>query len=128
MDNRIFNVNGISKQQLFFAIKLALTDESGTENLVSSWEVDLNKGFIINWWNERGIKFPKAFSADMITDVVWEWLQTEEAMSMTFEGWDAKQNESSKLGFRVYCEDWGHVGTNEYAIIAVRPAYIWYGK
>ena len=27
-----------------------------------------------------------------------------------------------------YIEDWGHVGDDFYAIVAIKPAYMWYGK
>lgn len=35
---------------------------------------------------------------------------------------------SNSRGFRVFCEQWGHVNDNHYAIVAVQPTWAMYGK
>ena len=130
MDNKVFNVNGATKNQLLATLKLAMLDEYDTYRKAVSYEIDKKHGFVLNQYGERGIKFPAFLEIETITEIVWAWLQTDEAKSMSFEGWDADADHdgSNHLGFRVYCEDWGFVGDNQSAIIAIRPAYCWYGK
>lgn len=130
MDNKVFNVNGRSKLQLQATLKLAMLDEYDKERKAKSWKFDPNKGLILQWSNENGTSFPIELSSVMLTEIVWEWLQSKEAKSMLFEGWDANADHDgdNELGFRVYCEDWGHVGGDYSAIIAIRPSYCWYGK
>ena len=130
MDNKVFNVNGRSIHQLKQTLKLALTDEYGDIDKVGSWEIDKEHGFILNSISIRGNKFPIELPIEFITDIVWNWLHSEDAKKMNFEGWDddADHDGHNELGFRVYCDDWGHVGYNHYALVAIRPAYCWYGK
>jgi len=38
------------------------------------------------------------------------------------------KNGDNEKGWRVYCEDWGKIDSDDYAFLAIKPAYIWYGK
>lgn len=128
MDNRIFNVNGRTKDRLKKAIDLIMDDWQGIE----AWEINA-KGFILKWHakenNEN--KFPVPLKSSTIVDIVWDWLNSEQGREFkTIDGWDrdADHDGHNERGWRVYCEDWGHVGDDHYAICAVVPVYIWYGK
>lgn len=35
---------------------------------------------------------------------------------------------SNGEGYRIFCEQWGHVNDNHYAIVAVQPTWAMYGK
>ena len=128
MDNRIFNVNGRTKNRLQKTIDLIIDDWQG----VKGWEIT-EKGLVLKWHSEenKGNKFPVPLKSDTIVDIVWDWLNSEEGRKFeTIGDWDhdADHDGHNERGWRVYCEDWGHVGDDHYAICAVVPAYIWYGK
>jgi len=134
-DNRLFNVNGKSKKLLKSAIKLAFKLESHNENgaTAQGYVVDSKKGILL-LWHADGIKgavnFEKPKGYRESCDFIIDWLKTPEAQSIELNDWEADidHDGSSDLGWRVYLEDWGHVGNNHYAICAVKPCYIWYGK
>ena len=138
MDNKIFNVNGIGKEMLLMTISLALNnhgfDFENKRPLAKAWKVHPQKGFILMWGigsnDKSATQFPVPFADKMTTDVVWDWLQTDEAKNIPLDGWDAnaEHDGSNSLGWRVYCEDWGKVDGEDYAIVAIKPAYMWYGK
>jgi len=131
MDNRLFNVNGESPEMLEKALELALIQSNNKG--FASWIVDPKKGLVLCWTDVNG---GNAFmggkqSAKAIVDQVVSWLRSEQAeaiptdeMCETLDDMDV----SNELGWQVYCEKWGHVGDNHYAICAVRPAYLWFGK
>jgi len=134
MDNRIFNVNGRSKAQLLNTIQLALSQTSYNANpTIIGWVIDKSKGFILlDYMSDytKGTKFPVPVTAETVLPIVWDWLKSEEAEKIPMEGWDANADHDgdNELGFRVYCEDWGHIGEYRNAIVAIKPAYCWYGK
>lgn len=131
MDNRVFNVNGTGLGMLRKTIELAFEQES-TE-VAKAWEFKPDKGLILLWTigdGIRGTPFPSPIDAQDSAKMAWEWLKSKEAESMTGTGWDANADHDGDngAGWRVYVEDWGHVGDQTYAICAIRPAVMWYGK
>lgn len=130
MDNRVFNVNGRSKEQFKATMKLAFLNEYGDMQTAKAWEFIPKKGLVFYWTDSKGDKFPVPVSVEGASEIAWEWLQSDQAKEMEFASWDhdADHDGSNDLGFRVYCEDWGHVAGRWEAIVAVRPAYCWYGK
>jgi len=69
-------------------------------------------------------------SIDTACEIVYQWLKSDEAKTITLTGWDenADHDGSNALGWRVYVEDWGHIGSDWGAYCAIKPAYMWYGK
>ncbi len=142
MDNKIFNVNGVTKEQLEQTLKLALMDEYGKVDKVVGYVFAPKKGFVLLWSVDENKpeeqKFPVPLSYDMLTHVVWDWLQTDEAKSVPLGDWEGDLNDSDvdcDRGFRVYSDEWGHVSTNgsdssinHYSIVAIKSVYCWYGK
>lgn len=128
MDNRIFNVNGKGDDMLLATLKLAF-DQEGKNTTTSGWSVDKKKGLILHKYN-KGNLFPMPLKADELFPIVKAWLSDAEAKTIECEGWDADMphDGSNGLGWRVYCGDWGHIGDNHYAFLAIKPAYMWYGK
>ena len=133
MDNRVFNVNGKGKELLLQTLTLAFAQSGFKPRQAAAWFVDKEKGLVLCWHGpEKSIKanvFPTSLGADSITEIVFAWLQSDEAKTITLTDWDrdADHDGSNSLGWRVYCESWGHVKTH-YAIVAIKPAYMWYGK
>lgn len=129
MDNRIFNVNGTGRDMLEKALKLALI-QSGNRGF-ASWIVDPKKGLLLCWTDVEGANnFITNLSAAQVVDQVAVWLTTDEAKRIPKGDMcdNADHDGDNEMGWQVYCESWGHVGGNRYAICAVRPAYLWYGK
>ena len=149
MDNKIFNVNGITKDQLHLAVKLLLMDEYSEKisKKVSGWYFSPKKGFVLTWYvgdnQKKAIPFtnrmgqPEAIGVDELVDLLWDWLDSDEAKSVELDGWDKKFTDSdvsNSAGWRLYTDEWGHVNNpdghtiDHYSIAAFTKAYMWYGK
>lgn len=129
MDNQIFDVNGETKEQLLKTIELALLIPY--KRSLNGWEFDPKKGFILSTYGDKMNKFPVAVSAEIITDMVWDWLQTDEAKNVPArDSWDTDYDHDghNDKGWRAYLEEWGHIGDRWGAILCVKPCYLWYGK
>ena len=137
MDNKQFNVNGGTKDMLRATLQLALVQENEKSDpshqkakgyvfdqkhgLILLWSVDVNKG-------ESAFIAP--LGADALTEMIWEWLKSDQAKSVPLLDWDADidQDGHNSRGWRVYCGNWGHIGSIQYAITAIQPAMLWHGK
>lgn len=136
MDNRQFDVAGMSKEQLKKTLDILLTDEYGRDTKVKGYRFDPDKGLILMWHvTEKTTKFLTPPNLNSLTDIVWEWLKTEEAKKVKLVDWDKDLDHdgSNSIGFRVYNDEWGHVrdgkyGLDHYSIAAIKPKYCWYGK
>lgn len=135
MDNKIFNVNGSGYAMLEQTLILAFM-QSGGESYPSTakgWIFNKDKGLILLWSVDGRTdvcRFPIPMFASDVVNMVYKWLGSNEALTMTFTGWDADADHDgcNELGWRVYVEDWGKVGGDSGAICAVRPSYNWLGK
>lgn len=131
--NRIFNVNGIDKEFFVDTLTLAIKQET-TDGKVAGYRIHPQKGFILLWSvssdveSRKGIAFPVKMSANLVADIVWEWLQTGPETEYPHWDEDCDHDGHNELGWRIYCENWGHVDSDWAAICAIKPAYIWYGK
>lgn len=130
MDNRIFNVNGEGLPLLREALKLVFAQADRAK--VASWEFLPDRGCVLYWTDTGGTnKFPVPIDADAVAPIIHQWLESSvDASNMVFTGWDANNDHDgdNSEGWRVYCEDWGHVSGNWAAICAIRPVYLWHGK
>jgi hypothetical protein len=135
MDNRQFNVNGRGLEMLKATLRLACLQEGGFDDQpakVEGWVLNPKHGLIL-LWSTKGTTCHRFFAPldwDIAAEMVFKWLQTKEAKEMACEGWDRNEDHdgSNEYGWRVYCEDWGHVGEHTYSICAVRPSWNWLGK
>ena len=147
MDNRVFNINGRTKEQLKKAVDLLLFDEYNEYQKVKGWYYHKKKGFILTWYvgdsQEKAIPFtnrlgvPEPIEREELVEVLWEWLDSEDAKNVEHgDSWDHNMSHdgSNELGWRLYTEEWGHVRNpdghtiDHYSIAAFKPAYLWYGK
>lgn len=129
-DNVQFNVNGIKDDDLFKCLELAfgLHAPSGCAGFIK----DDEKGLILLWYtgaDKESQSFPIKLSVEEIFPIIKVYLKSEEADLVKLEDWDRNQDHDghNEKGWRVYCEDWGHVKTH-YSICAIKRSYIWYGK
>lgn len=139
MDNRIFNVNGYGSEQLACTLKLAFFHGNfGKEKTCNGWIESPKHGLILlSYFNENDKvnKFPVPLYSEQICPIIEAWLndlENDKKKLETFEmiGYDANEDHDghNKLGWRVFCENWGHVNDMHGAICAVKPAYMWFGK
>ena len=131
-DNKVFDVNGRGLEMLGTALRLAYL-QHGEATTAKAWRFLPEKGLVLLWWSEPNDGtnvFPCGMSADGVISMVWPWLQSEQAKSMKFEGWNANADHDghNSMGWRVSTGDWGHVAGNTNAICAIRPAYLWHGR
>lgn len=87
--------------------------------------------FILFWTKPEDWKFdeiralPYTMKRDRIGDIVWDWLQ---AVPQKQYGEFIEHDGSMGKGFRMWNENWGHVGGSWAGICAIRPIFAWYGK
>ena len=130
MDNRVFNVNGPIDDipMLKMAVDLAFR-QSGFR--CSAWTESKKSGLIL-LWSESGQcnKLPTKMDSDAVLPMIQQWLDSDFAKTVEPDAWcgNFPHDGDNGRGWQVYCEDWGHVESNHYAICGIRPAWMWYGK
>lgn len=129
--NRIFNVNGGKAEHLRSAIDLVFAI-SGHRGDAQAWRQTKTHGLVFYWWNEDGtVPFPDNCGTPELCALMAEnWLKSEFAKTVELSDFcdDADHDGHNEEGWQVYCEDWGHVDDSHYAIFAVKPAFVWFGK
>jgi hypothetical protein len=145
MDNRIFNVNGRTKNQLKLAVQLLLLNEYNDLQRIRGWYYKKEKGLVLTWYvgeDYRATPFtnrmgqPSDIQLDELVDLLWDWLVSDEAKDVEFGRWENRLEDSDvseEDGWRLYVDDWGHVGETEhtidhYSVAAFKPVRLWYGK
>lgn len=135
-DNRLFNVNGRSEEDLLSALRLVF-NIWGTNSKAVAWIADPQKGLVLCWhydtetqYASKMAPFPAPMTADEVLPTVLAYLRSEEAGKVQLDSWeeDADHDGDNGPGWRVYLEDWGHVGHCQYAICAIKRVFLWYGK
>ncbi|MEN6303190.1 MAG: hypothetical protein ABFD96_10730 [Armatimonadia bacterium] len=127
-DNRVFNVNGGSRDMLLATLKLAFAQAGFNAR---AWVQDDAKGMLLLWWpGDRVQALPGSLSAEGVLPLVEAYLESDAAKRVECEGWDADADHDghNSGGWRVYVEDWGRVGGYSSVICAIRPAFMWHGK
>lgn len=148
MDNVIFNVNGRYKNQLNMALMTRMAQEhfkhsdvefdivkldAIAKNNIKGYFTSEENGLVLCWTEVKNMQgwHPVTFTGVKdLTDFVWNWLQSSEAKYTKMQGWDddCDHDGHNNLGWRVLVEDWGHVDRRWEAFVAIKPAYLWYGK
>ena len=132
MDNRIFNVNGKGDAMLLRTLQLVFEQSSHVG--CCAWKQTIEHGLILYWYassDEKANQFPSYLSAQDVLPIAKSWLGSDFAAKVeSSNSWDkdADHDGSNSSGWRVYCEDWGHVGGSSSAICAIRPVVLWHGK
>ena len=127
-DNRIFNVNGEGDEMLLDTLKLIFKQE-GDNTTAKGWRKSLKHGLILYAYENGDINlFPNPLTAEEVFPIVKKYLKSGEDVELDDWDKDADHDGSNGQGWRVYCEDWGHIGSDHSAFAAIKPVYIWYGK
>ena len=132
MDNRVFNVNGTGDDMLQRTLFLAF-EQSGRNSLAKGWKQSVTHGLILLWYTEGvkdAVQFPSGLLPAEVCPIVLNWLHGDFAKTVALKDWDMNIDHDGHngMGWRVYCEGWGHVDGEHAAICAITPAYMWYGK
>ena len=127
--NRIFRVNGEGDKGLLMALKLAFMQAHDTS---ARWWRKSEKGLVLGWGDppEECFPFPCKMTPEGVLDSVTSYLKEVDIGDielLSFEG-NADHDGDNKIGWSVYCEDWGYVDGEFQAICAVKPVYLWVGK
>lgn len=129
-NNKIFNVNGRGLERLIQTFELV-----GDSKLRSSFRgcmIDKDNGLIWVCMERKGaIMYPVALTPKQAAEISFTWLDSKEAKSIPCTGLDSNYDHDghNELGWRAFVGEWGRVGDAGIAtVIAVKPAYLWYGK
>ena len=127
-DNVIFNINGNGIEKLKKTLELAFGD-----NKIAGWKFKKEYGLCLYSYDSTSKKdinlFPTKITTSQCSEIVFDWLKSDEAKTVPCVGWDADSNHdgSNELGWRAYTDEWGHIDGDWY-VLAIKPAYLWYGK
>jgi len=150
MDNHIVDIRSVGRESFDHALALFIGKHMGASKAVSHTciiapgepvtdtyrksQVVHPKAptFVLFWskptsWDFGEVnKLPYAMGRERVGDLVWDWLDARPREEYA-EGID--MDGSLGMGaFRMWNEDWGHVGNSPYGICAIRPTFAWYGK
>lgn len=131
MDNKLLDINGQSKELLAKALEIAFAQEGGKLQKVVAFIKSPTHGLILCWAKDsESIPLISPLTHSEILDMVWAYLQTDEAKEVHKEDWEVDPNDgdvSITDGWRIYTEEWGHVNNNQFAICAIKHVYLWWG-
>jgi hypothetical protein len=138
-DNRMFKVNGEGLEDLKTALSLVFKQQ-GYNSKAKGWSVSPEHGFVLYWYKENHSGVPginekihalPGLNSELSAQMIWDWLQDKDTWKNNkYDSWecDADHDGSNKVGWLVYCGEWGHVGHSHASICAVKPCYLWLGK
>jgi hypothetical protein len=137
IDNFALDVRACSRKSFNAAIRIALAAAPG--GTASHWCEHPEFGLVLFWhagedrtFQGSKIKpFPREFGPKEAARWAWQWLRKADRSKFKLVDMDERYNDSdvvSEEAFRVFVEDWGHVGGNPYAVAAIRPVWAWLGK
>lgn len=125
MDNRVISIRSEGREAFDMAVRLLF--DNAPSGKASSFYKNKEKGLVIRWGTVQPDATALVCSMGWkeVADMAWTWMLSvpdeERGDRCDHDGSDGK-------GFHVYCEDWGHVGGDHFAFMAVRPIWAWCGK
>lgn len=146
MDNILFDIRG-DKDQLKPALDYLKTIAPGGK--ASHYAIVPRKGLVLFWHNpgtdtlcfknpEKKDDFGTIVKVEIKTfDINWEdfvvaWLQSVNLDDFDLGEWEKEPELYSDVsigrGFRMTCDEWGHVAGDRYAFALIKPIAAWYGK
>lgn len=123
MDNFRILVIHKNYQELALTLRIAFDTRGNATHYV----IHPEKGFVLCRHEDLHLKthpFPIPLTSETAADMVYGWLTS----LATYPSEDIDSDVSYERGWEAYNEDWGHILGSDAAIIAVKPAWILYGK
>lgn len=138
MDNPVFNVNGKmdDRESLHQLLDLRLKQHCPyNDRIISGYSISKKYGLTLHSSETSGmsndyVKFPNKLTIKEVMPIINGFLDNKELTNELSE-WDAEPKYSevdSKLGWRIYCEDWGHIGNHWSGFVAIKKVWLWHGK
>lgn len=131
-DNCKLQIVGDDKEYFETAMKLAFALCPGGKAV--GYAVSGSHGLILYWHREVSnnniVPFPFPMQCDEASVMVWGWLKSVNYADFKYphEICCLDHDGDNGTGYMIYNEEWGHVNGDSYAFIAIRPAFVWYGK
>lgn len=132
MDNFHIDVTGEKSTALALALELGFHQCHGSTTIGYKLEVGdyrpqtnppRRPRMILCWYATNGmLPFPVPLTHGLILPIIEAWLEAVDY------GDEPDHDGDNGKGWRVYNEDWGHVGSDPYAFLAIEPAWAMYGK
>lgn len=129
-NNRQFCVNGPMDNPKLFSAAMALVLEQSCYRKIAGFRIDAKKGMVFYWTAFKGSsQFPFGNEIDQVAKFAWMWLESHPKLTGAPGKWEGHidHDGSDDDGWKLYCEDWGHVDAWE-AFAAVKPIVCWYGR
>lgn len=120
MDNFKFDMT--SKGASTLKAALALFNPPGRK--VTGYSEEPGKKLVLYWSNSspKAVKLPFPMTLEQAADFAAGWLEHADY------GHEPDHDGDNGKGWRLYCENWGHVDGDSYAFAAVQPVWAMYGK
>lgn len=120
MDN--FQIDITSEGSIFKAMELAFRD--GPNMRAVGYRISTEKGLIFYQYGSsaRMTALPFKIDAAGAADFATQWLAEQNY------GPEPDHDGDNGKGWRLYCEEWGHVDNESQAFVAVQPVWAMYGK
>jgi hypothetical protein len=139
MDNFGLNVRARSKETFVRAIAIACAASPG--GTVTHFCEHPRYGLVLFWHDCEESTFcgrkVHPLSCEMgpreAAQFAWRWVvdaQRDRGI-LGLKGWDAYYRDGdvqNEPAYRIFVEDWGHVGGSPYAVVAILPVWAWLGK
>jgi len=119
MDNFRVDVTSEGASSLFHLVVII----ANHRKKIVGWREDAEKGLVFYWTEAPGItKLLVPTDANRTADLILDWLS-----SVPYPLEPEHDGDNGK-GWRLYNEEWGHVGGEWQAAFAVQPVWAMYGK
>lgn len=135
LDNPVFNVKGEGKAMLLVALELGINCVGHSK--FSGFRLDATKGIVLYWTDSTTDGYHQFMSPSKPEDIVDQVFQAVTDTPINIindeddEYWDKPCDDDdvgNDLGWRLYTEQWGHIGDEWEACLAIIPSYLWVGK
>jgi hypothetical protein len=137
MDNQVFNVNGKTddRESLHRLLNLRVKQHCFSNNrIISGYSIHKDHGLILyssEPSNPDGyVRFPNRLTVEEVMPIVNGFLNNKE-LTNSLSDWDVNPKDSDVdcyAGWRIYCEDWGHIDGGWSGFVAIKKVWLWYGK
>jgi hypothetical protein len=140
-DNRLFDVNGRGAPMLAMTLELALKQDWGyfdtPDRRIKGWRGSEQHGILLTTWTRGAVSgdpwnrfSDNGLSIEDAANFVIDRLERPELAMVPYNRWedDIDHDGDNSVGWRAYVGEWGRIGDDYAAFIAVKKVYLWHGK
>lgn len=123
-DNRYFDVNGESEEELALCLQLVLLLEEKASFV--GFRISKELGVVLyDTPSSKMMPFLSPTPAKEAAFAVFQWLRLQP--NSEFAEWGSHDGDNAR-GWRVHMDFWGGVDKDSDAVVAVKPTWLWLGK